>query len=123
LTNSSQFTGIRHAALLDELVKIAEEGGQSQSGGIGKALRAIGVGAAGSAAGYGAAELLARNMKFFNQAQGSSVGAANATLDRRVRTARIILPILSGAAVTLADRYRHRLSREFSQVRGYEDKK
>jgi hypothetical protein len=98
-------------ALFDELTKIAEGDGKSQSSGVGKALRSMGIAAVGSAAGYGTAELLARKMKFFTQPNES-----------RARAARIILPILSGAAVTLADRYRHRMNQEYSRARGYDDK-
>lgn len=102
----------KRAALFDELVKIAEGEGRPQQSGFGKALRAMGVSALGGAAGYGAAELLARKMKFFSQPNES-----------RARAARIILPILSGAAVTLADRYRQQMNREYSRVRGYEAEK
>lgn len=92
-------------ALLDELVKIAEEPKKS---GFGQALRAMGTAAVGGSVGYGAAELLARKMKFFKE---PTPGRANA--------ARIILPILSGAAVMLADRYRQRLNEEYSKTPGY----
>lgn len=90
---------VKRAAFLDELVKISEE--QTQTGGFGRALRAMGIAATGSATGYGAAELMARKMKFFTQPNES-----------RARAARIILPILSGAAITLADRYRQRMNQE-----------
>lgn len=103
---------IKRAALFDELVKIAEDGDHPQGGGFGKALRTIGTAAAGGAIGYGAAELLARKMKFFTQPNESRASAA-----------RIILPILSGAAVTLADRYRQRMSQEYAKVRGYNETK
>lgn len=91
---------IKRAAFLDELVKISEE--QTQPGGFGRALRAMGVAATGGAAGYGAAELMSRKMKFFTQPN-----------ENRARAARIILPILSGAAITLADRYRQRMNQEY----------
>jgi hypothetical protein len=100
---------ISHAALLDELEKIAEGDQAPQSSGFGKALRAMGVAAVGGAAGYGTAELLARKMKFFSQPNES-----------RARAARVILPILSGAAVMLADRYRQKMNEEYGQVHGYE---
>ena len=105
-------TGFSPAALFDELAKIAEDGGAPQRSGFGKALRAMGVAAAGGAAGYGTAELLARKLKFFTQPN-----------EGRARAARIILPILSGAAVTLADRYRHRMNQEYSRTQGYENGK
>lgn len=103
-------TGISREALLDELVKIAENGESSRNN-IGKALRAIGVGSVGGALGYGTAELLSRKLKFFSQPNES-----------RARAARIILPILSGAAVTLADRYRQKMNKEYSDISGYEGK-
>lgn len=90
--------------------KIAEDGTVSHRSGLGKALRAMGVSALGGAAGYGAAELLARKMKFFTQPTES-----------KARAARIILPILSGAAVTLADRYRQKMNEEYSRVHGYKN--
>ncbi len=91
---------VKRAAFLDELIKISEE--RRQTGSFGKALRAMGVAATGGAAGYGAAELAARKMKFFTQPN-----------ETRAHLARIILPILSGAAITLADRYRQRMSQEY----------
>lgn len=103
---------VKRSALFDELVKIAEDGDHPQGSGFGKALRSMGIAAAGGAAGYGAAELLARKMKFFTQPN-----------DSRARAARIILPILSGAAVTLADRYRQRMNQEYTKVRGYNETK
>lgn len=103
---------IKKAAFLDELVKIAEEGDHPQSSGFGKALRTMGIAAVGGATGYGAAELLARKMKFFTQPSES-----------RARAARIILPILSGAAVTLADRYRQRMNQEYKTVHGHNETK
>lgn len=108
---------ISHAALLDELVKIAEETPPKK--GVGRALRAMGVAGGGAALGYGAAELAARKMKFFNPATASTPEMANS----RVRLARIILPILSGASVMLADRYRQRLNEEYRKTRGYQNGK
>lgn len=102
---------VKRAAFLDELVKLAVDEDSPQRSGFGKALRSMGVAAVGSAAGYETAELLARKMKFFTQPN-----------EGRARTARIILPILSGAAATLADRYRKRLSHEYSGIRGYDNK-
>lgn len=102
---------ISREALLDELVKIAENTPPKKEG-VGKALRAMGTAAAGGAVGYGAAELLARKMKFFKE-----------PTENRARAARIILPILSGAAVMLADRYRQRLNDEYSKTRGYKAQK
>ncbi len=103
--------GISREALLDELTKIASDEEQSNKKGFGKALRAMGVAAGGGALGYGAAELLARKMDFFKTPTSGRASAA-----------RIILPILSGAAVTLADRYRSSLDREYGDVKGYEGK-
>lgn len=89
-------------------MKIASEK-EAPKGGLGKALRAMGTSAVGGAVGYGTAELLAKNMKFFTE-----------PTEQRARAVRIILPILSGAAVTLADRYRQRvMDKELKGVRGY----
>jgi hypothetical protein len=103
---------VERRALFDELVKIAEEAPPKKEHGFGKALRAMGTAAAGGAVGFGTAELLARKMKFFNQPNES-----------RARAARIILPILSGTAVMLADRYRKRLNDEYGKTRGYKAEK
>lgn len=99
---------VKRAALLDELVKIASEKEAPKKRGIGGALRTMGVAAAGGALGYGAADLAAHHMKFFTEPN-----------EARARAARIILPILSGAAVTLADRYRQRMNKEYKKVTGY----
>lgn len=114
---------ISHAALLDELVKIAEETSPPKKEGLGRALRAMGTAAAGGAIGYGGAELLARKSRFFHPPPALMTEAQKHTFDNRVRAARIILPILSGAAVMLADRYRQRLNEEYGKTRGYEGKK
>jgi hypothetical protein len=104
---SSPYTDTLHAALLDELVKIAEHAPPKKEG-VGKAFRAMGTAAAGGAVGFGAAELLARKMKFFSEHTPA-----------RAQAARIILPILSGASVMLADRYRQKLNEEYGKTRGY----
>jgi hypothetical protein len=92
-------------ALFDELVKIAEEKKPSH------ALRTMAVGAAGGAVGYGAAELLARNLKFFKE-----------PTPRKATAAKVILPILSGVSVMLADRYRQKMNEEYKKIRGYDAK-
>ncbi len=109
---------ISHAALLDELVKIAEEAPPKREG-MGRALRAMGTAAAGGALGYGAAELAARKMNFFNPSTATTPDMASS----RLRMARIILPILSGASVMLADRYRQRLNEEYRKTHGYKNGK
>ena len=105
---------VTRAAFLDELVKIAESQSRAieekPKGSVGQALRAMLVGAAGGAAGYGMAELAGRNMKLFQQPN-----------DKRLRAAKIILPILSGSAVMIADRYRQKMNDEYSKVRGFRD--
>ena len=116
---------ISRAALFDELVKIGEASVSPTPGarqeepkkGPGHAVKAILAAGAGSALGYGAAELLARKLPYF-QTPGSPE-----VLAKRVRAAKIILPILSGGAVILADRYRNAMERQYQQVRGYKDRK
>lgn len=103
---------ISHAALLDELVKIAEETSPKKED-LGRAIRSAAITAGGIGLGVGSAELLASKMKWFNPSSVTSKGQA----DRRVMAARIILPILSGASVMLADRYRQRLKDENSQAK------
>lgn len=116
VSHAARTADISRSALFDELAKIAEE--KSQPGGVSKALQAMGVGALGGAAGYGGAELLARKLRYFNSPPSSPE-----VLDKRVRAARIILPILSGAAVMLADRYRQKMNEQYSTVEGYKGPK
>lgn len=114
--------GINREALLDELVKIGEaanptQPAQQKKKGFGQAAKAMLVAGAGTALGYGAAELAARKMKFFQPPGSPEV------LAKRVRAAKIILPILSGTAVMLADRYRQSMNKQYEQVKGYGDRK
>jgi len=109
-------------AFLDELVKIAEESPE-QNGGFGKALRAMGVGAGGLALGYGLSELAVRKLPFFNAPPPHlPLDVAQKLLAQRATTRKIILPILSGVAVMLADRYRQKMNDEYRQVRGFSGK-
>lgn len=108
-------------ALLDELIKIAEEV-PKQKGGIGKALRTMGVGAGGLALGYGLSELVVRKMPFFNIPPHLPPDVAQKLLAQRATTRKIILPILSGVAVMLADRYRQKMNDEYGQVQGFNGK-
>lgn len=103
-------------AFLDELNKIAEAT-KPKNEGVGKALKAMGVGALGTALGYGGAELLSRKLDFFNR-----VPSSPEVLDRRIRAAKIILPILSGAAVMLGERYRNKMNEQHSSISGYQPK-
>lgn len=104
---------IRQEALFDELIKIAEK--PNPNYGIGHSLKAMGTVAAGGAVGFGAAELLGRKLKFFNPSPASTPKSHN----NRILAARIILPILSGTAAMLADKYRQRLKEEYSKTKGY----
>ncbi len=79
---------------------------------VSHALRSMAVGVGGGALGYGAAQLLTHNMKFFNQPNAD-----------KAKAVKIILPILSGTSAILADRYRKRLNDEYSKTRGYEGQK
>lgn len=94
---------INRQSFFDELIKIAED--TSSTGGLGRALRSAGIAAAGGALGFGAAELLGNKMSFFKPKDNVSPSALTA--------ARIILPILSGTAVMLADKYRQSLNKEY----------
>lgn len=111
-------------ALFDELVKLAEqaptEKQPQQKGNLGKALRAMGVGAAGLGIGYGLSELAVRKMPFFNVPPPHlPPDAAQKLMAQRATARKIILPILSGVAVMLGDRYRQHMNDEYRQVRGY----
>lgn len=96
-------------AFLDELVKVAEGEQSPPKSNLGHALRSMAIGAVGGAAGYGTADFITHRMKFFTHPN-----------ENRARAARIILPILSGAAVTLADRYRQHMNEQYKQVKGYD---
>ena len=112
-------------ALFDELVKLAEKAPaevqeEPKKGGLGKALRAMGVGAAGLGLGYGLSEVAVRRMPFFNTVP-SSLGpeAAQKLMAQRATARKIILPILTGVAVMLGDRYRQHMNEQYRQVRGF----
>jgi hypothetical protein len=111
---------IMKVALFDEIAKLAEE----PKKGLKPALRAMGVAAVGGGLGYGVADLMSRKMKFFNQIQmpaGTPLEHAKKTFSRRITGAKVLLPLLSGTSMVLADRYRKKLNEEYSQVRGYKD--
>jgi hypothetical protein len=107
---------ISRTAMLDELVKIGAEAikkeeKDTRSRSLGPALRAMAVGAGGGAIGYALAHLVGRKLDFF---QNPHPG--------RLRAAKIILPILGGAATMLADRYRQKMNEEYNKVKGYGDR-
>lgn len=114
-------------ALFDELVKLAEQSpadpappAPSQKAGVGKALRAMGVGAAGLGLGYGLSELAVRKLPFFSAIPSHlPPDAAQKLMAQRATARKIILPIMSGVAVMLADRYRQHMNEQYQQVRGY----
>ncbi len=105
---------ISRSAFFDELVKIGEEKLEQQKPAKKKslthALKAMGVGAAGLGLGYGAAELIARNTKFFHEPN-----------EGRATAAKVILPILAGTTAMLAERYRSKMTDQYSKVKGYKD--
>lgn len=105
---------ISRAALFDELVKIGADAArkdQEPKKGIGTALRAMAVGAAGGALGYGAAALAGKHFRFFHSPN-----------EQRLARAKIIIPILGGTVAMLADRYRHHMNKQYSRVRGFGDR-
>jgi hypothetical protein len=80
----------------------------------------MGVGAAGLGVGYGLSELAVRKLPFFNMPPSSlAPEAAQKLMANRAAARKIILPILTGAAVMLADRYRQHMNEQYRQVRGY----
>ena len=89
-----------HAALFDELSKISED--QTKKPGWKGVARTIGTGVLGAAAGLGAVQagigFVPPIRRFLTQ------GGPN-----KKRMANVILPILGGAALMLADRYRKRM--------------
>ena len=98
-------------ALFSELVKLAEQAPvvqeEPKKGNLGNALKAMGVGAAGIGVGYGLSELAVRNLPVFH------------TVAQQETARKIILPILSGVAGMLAERYRQKLNEEYRKVPGY----
>lgn len=101
---------VTKAALFDEIIKIAEQT-EAEYTPVSHALRSMLVGAAGGAVGYGLADLAGKKLPFFQQ-----------PTETRARMAKVILPILSGSAVMLADRYRHKMNEQYRKVKGYEGK-
>lgn len=114
---SSLCTSISREALLDELTKIGEAAEEPKKG-FGHALKTMAVGAGGTALGSGLAEVVGRNLSFFQPPPGGDA----AVFSKRLRTARIILPILGGTAAMLADRYRQKMNEQYSKVRGFQDR-
>lgn len=115
-------TYISTESLFNELTKIAEQtpsptGERKRS--ILPALKAMGVGALGGAAGFGVAELLGRNLSFFKGPHGVDPSV----FSKRLSAAKVILPIMGGAAVMLADRYRQKMNEQYSKVKGFQDRK
>lgn len=108
-------------ALFDELVKLAEVPlAEPKKSGLGKALRSMAVGGAGLGIGYGLSELAVRKLPFFTTPPASlAPGAAQKLMAQRGAARKIILPILSGVAVMLADRYRQHMNEQYQQVRGF----
>jgi hypothetical protein len=116
-----QLGSITKRALFDELVKLAEvPPAEPKKGGVGKALRAMAVGGAGLGLGYGISELAVRKLPFFSTAPSSlAPEAAKKLMQQRGAARKIILPILSGVAVMLADRYRQHMNEQYQQVPGF----
>ena len=106
---------VSEASFFDELTKLAEipKSEPEKSRSLMPALKAMGVSAVGGALGYGAAELLSRNLGFLQHAPDQ------ATLDKRVKMVKIILPILLGTSAMLGERYRNKMNDEYSKVKGY----
>lgn len=91
---SSPFTAACHAALLDELVKIGEAQDPEKSQrkqSLKRALKSALIVSGGITLGEGLAGVIGRAM------------LKNPPTYRTVQTAKIILPILTGAAVVLGD--------------------
>ena len=103
---------ISRTAFFDELVKIGEVRNQKapKTEKLRHALKAMAVGGLGIGAGYGAAELVARKMKFFQEPTPGRAAAA-----------KVILPILAGTTAMLAERYRSKMNEQYSKVKGYRD--
>lgn len=102
---------INRAALLDELVKLGEKELTPSKRTL-HILKSMAVGSAGGALGYGIAEFAGRKMKFFQEP----------THERQQLATKIILPILSGAAVMLADRYRQKMNEQYEVAKGFKSK-
>jgi hypothetical protein len=116
-----QLGSLTKRAFFDELTKLAEQApAPEKKPGLGKALRAMGVGAAGLGLGYGLSEVAGRSLPFFQMPPSSlAPEAAQKLMAQRSTARKIILPILSGVAVMLADRYRQSMNDQYRQVPGY----
>lgn len=84
------------------MVKIADAKAEQTQHGFGNTLRAIGVSGLGVGAGYVAADQLARKVPFLRDGHP---GVAKAS--------KFILPILSGAAVMLAEKRRRDIQKRY----------
>ncbi len=106
----SPSSGIDHAALLDELVKIGKKADRREP--ERKPLRhAVGT-AILSGVGTGAGMAVAHEVGRYLSKKPPTQGGAQA--------AKIILPILGGAAVVLGNELRKMKSERYSKVRGYQ---
>ncbi len=106
---------ISRTAFFDELVKIGEERATDQESSSKKkrvdhALKTMGVGAVGLALGYGVSDLIAHKTGLFK----------NPTSEKAM-AAKVILPILAGTTAMLAERYRSKMTDQYSNVRGFRD--
>ena len=108
--------GSRYNGLFDELLKMAAEE-KEKSKSLAPAMKAIGTAALGTSLGLGASELIAKRMKFFQPPTNPG------QMNKRLLAARIILPVLAGTSVVLADRYRKKMNEQYSKVRGFQGEK
>jgi hypothetical protein len=104
-------------ALLDELSKIGAEAQPKPSAGhqVLRALGTAGAGALGAGAGLGLGQLITRHPIFQPSAAEHAAGVLT---PGRAVAVKIVLPILGGAALMLADRYRRKMDEGMSIGRG-----
>jgi hypothetical protein len=102
-----------HAALFDELSKIAAAETEKPKHDWKQTAWTIGQGALGAGLGYGAVDLAIAKVPAVRKFLTSSG-------PNRARAAKVILPIMGGAALMLADRYRKKMDEGMFQR---EDKK
>lgn len=116
---SSPFTAVRHAALFDELRKIAEAQEPQPQEATPKdwkkdVARSILVGGAGVGLGFGAGTAITHSMPSFFMNKGQPQ-----TANLRGKAVQVILPILGASALMLGDRFRRRMDETYRQAPGW----
>ena len=78
----------------------------------------------GGGLGYLLSDQAAKHLSFFKQPNRAlDPDVAFGQLEKRKAIAKVVLPLLSGTALMLAERYREKMNQEYSKVKGYKERK